>query len=91
MNSDTIDYLAQLARLDIPTEEKQALAQDMGSVIGFVDTIQSVEIHPTVGQSNQEVNVFRDDVVTPVCAVYDLVEAAPSHQDHFIKVPKVLQ
>jgi aspartyl-tRNA(Asn)/glutamyl-tRNA(Gln) amidotransferase subunit C len=92
MNSDTIEYLAELARLDIPEEEKQSLIGDLESVIGFVDTIQTVEINSTSSsQTNQDSNIFREDVVNAVAPVYDLIEAAPEHQDHFVKVPKVLQ
>lgn len=91
MNSDTVQYLADLARLDIPENEKEGLIKDLESMIGFIDRIQQVEINTATNQAAQAINVFRDDVVSAVIPVYDLVECAPDHQDHFVKVPKVFE
>ena len=91
MNSDTVTYLAELARLDIPESEKEGLIKDLESMISFVNRIQSVDIASAGVQTDKAVNVFRDDVVNAVISAYDLIEAAPDHQDHFVKVPKVLE
>lgn len=91
MDIDTINYLADLARLDIPEAEKAGLVTDLESIIGFIDRIQKVDIGAAGVQSGRDVNVFRDDVVEVLVPTYDLIEAAPDHQDHFVKVPKVLE
>ncbi len=91
MNLDTVNYLANLARLDIPENEKESIAKDLNNIIGFVDQIQKVEIDSTITKNDDKVNVFRDDIVLPLAAHYDLVEAAPEHKDGFVKVPKVIE
>ena len=91
MNSDIVEYLSELARLDIPDNEKEGLTKDLESMIGFIDRIQQVQIDTTADQAVQATNVFRDDVVNAVVPAYDLIECAPEHQNHFVKVPKVFE
>ncbi len=90
MNKDTVQYLADLARLSISEDEQLTIAHDLESIIGLVDQIQKI----TIDKNNAVVtdtNVFRDDVVAPLRAVHDLVDATPLHQDGYVKVPKVLE
>ncbi len=89
MEIEQVKKLATLARLDVPESELSAVASDMGNILGFVDEIQKVQIddaNSVVGDTN----VFRDDTVAPIASEHDLVEAAALHQDHFVKVPKVI-
>lgn len=89
MNTDTVQYLADLARLSIPQDEMTTVAKDLGSIIGFVDEIQNVMISDT-DATLADINVFRGDAVAPIVPAHDLVEVAAMHQDHFVKVPKVI-
>jgi aspartyl-tRNA(Asn)/glutamyl-tRNA(Gln) amidotransferase subunit C len=91
MNIDEIKRLANLSRLSVPEAELEAVGKDIANILGFVDTIKSVQLDSQIDSSSDEINVFRDDVVAPLAADHDLVEAAPLHQDHFVKVPKVLE
>ncbi len=91
MNKEEIKRLANLARLSVPEAELDAVGKDIANILGFVDTIKSVQLDSQVDQSTDEINVFRDDVVAPLASDHDLIEAAPLHQDHFVKVPKVIE
>ncbi len=91
MTGDEIKRLANLARLSVPEAELEAVRKDTASILGFVDTIKSVQLNGQVDQSSDEINVFRDDIAAPLAAYHDLIEAAPLYQDHFVKVPKVLE
>jgi aspartyl-tRNA(Asn)/glutamyl-tRNA(Gln) amidotransferase subunit C len=88
MNQDEIKQLAQLARLNIPQSEMESVSKDIAAILGFIDTI---ELDSQVIDSHNKQNIFRTDTVQPLAAAYDLIEAAPSHQDHYVKVPKVLE
>jgi len=85
-----IQKLADLARLAVSEEEKDGLVKDLEAIIGFVDQVQSRDVSATVS-SVDKINIFREDVVAPIETAYNLVEAAPSHQDGFVKVPKVIE
>ncbi len=85
-----IQKLADLARLSVPKKEQESVVKDLEAIIGFVDKIQSRDISQ-VTPVLDKVNVFREDTVAPLESVYDLAEAAPAHQDHFVKVPKIIE
>lgn len=89
MDIDGVKKLALLARLEVPDAELAQVATEMGSIIGLVDEIKGVDVSTTEAPL-QSVNVFRDDTVAPIEPAYDLIEAAALHQDHFVKVPKVI-
>jgi aspartyl-tRNA(Asn)/glutamyl-tRNA(Gln) amidotransferase subunit C len=89
MDIEQVQKLATLARLEVPHEELAVVAGEMGTILGFIDEIQNVDVRAD-NQHLGSVNVFRDDVITPIVAEHDLVEVAALHHDHFVKVPKVI-
>lgn len=89
MDIQQIKKLAQLARLDVPEVELATVAGEMEAILGFVDEIQAVHIDQEKTETT-EINMFRDDAARPIVPNHDLVEAAALHQDHFVKVPKVI-
>ncbi len=91
MDIEQVKKLASLARLTVPESELEAVAHDIGAILGFIDQIQKVELSESVGGVGAQVNVFRADIVAPLDSAHDLVLAAPLHQDRFVKVPKVLE
>ncbi len=91
LGKEDIKRLANLARLSVPEEEMESVGKDIVNILGFVDTIQSVQLSDQVSDMQDETNVFREDIVQPLQAEHDLIEAAPLHQDHFVKVPKVIE
>ena len=90
MDSNQIQKLAELARLDVPESELAQVAGELGNILGFIDEIQKVDIGAEEARDLSRVNIFRDDVVAPIASAHDLVEVAPEHHDHFVKVPKVI-
>jgi aspartyl-tRNA(Asn)/glutamyl-tRNA(Gln) amidotransferase subunit C len=93
LSTDDIKRLANLARLSVPEAEMESVGKDIAKILGFVDTIQSVQLGGSdqVAVAGDETNIFREDAVQPLQPAYDLIEAAPLHQDHFVKVPKVIE
>lgn len=90
IDQKTLDHLAYLARIGVPEEEKEQLARDISNIVGFIDTVQKVDLGPKAHQELMQKNVAREDVVLPLESAYDLVEAAPMHKDGFVQVPKVI-
>jgi aspartyl-tRNA(Asn)/glutamyl-tRNA(Gln) amidotransferase subunit C len=91
LSGDDIKRLASLSRLTVPEAELASVGKDIDAILGFVDTIQVVQLGDQIIQTNDQTNVFREDIVQPLQASHDLIEAAPLHQDHFVKVPKVIE
>jgi aspartyl-tRNA(Asn)/glutamyl-tRNA(Gln) amidotransferase subunit C len=90
IDSKTLDHLAHLARLTVPEEEKEQLAKDINNIVGFIDVVQKVQLSDSGEKVFTQKNVAREDMVTGVQSVHNLVEAAPLHQDGFVQVPKVI-
>lgn len=93
LSSEEIEYVARLARIDLPTSESEATAKDMSSILEFVDSLQAVdtnEVEPT-SQVTGLTDVWRDDEVRD-CEVSreELLANAPQTQDGYVKVKKVL-
>jgi aspartyl-tRNA(Asn)/glutamyl-tRNA(Gln) amidotransferase subunit C len=92
MDIEQVKYLANLARLAVPEDQLATVAHDIGAIIGFVDQIQKVSITTDrTTETYEKENVFRDDAVHPLRSAHDLIEASPQHQDHFVKVSKVIE
>ena len=85
-----VQKLAELARIQVSEEEALSFTKDLERIVQFVDVVQSRDVSgaPTVAG---EVNAFRDDVVLPLVPAHDLIDVAPGHQDHFVKVPKIIE
>ncbi|MES2225085.1 MAG: Asp-tRNA(Asn)/Glu-tRNA(Gln) amidotransferase subunit GatC [Patescibacteria group bacterium] len=91
LTNEEIKRLATLSRLSVPEAELATVSADIANILGFVDTIQSVQLGDAVAETSDRKNIFREDAVAPIVPAHDLVEAAPLHQDHFVKVPKVIE
>lgn len=88
-----IERLAELSRLRLNNEEKNAAREDMERIIGFIDKLQQVDttgIEPLV-HVNNHVNVLRDDVESQSVNKEDALKNSPSHDSDFFKIPKVLK
>ena len=91
MDLDEIKKIANMARISVPENELTKVADDVAKMVSFVDVIKNISLSKDSSSKNLEINVLRDDIVMPIESSYDLVEASPSHHDHFVKVPKIIE
>jgi len=88
-----IDKVAELARLNLKTEEKAKLAKDLGAILDYVkklDALNTQNIEPTSHVLDLE-NVYRPDEVKTSDAATEALEHAPHPDGRFFKVPKIVQ
>jgi aspartyl-tRNA(Asn)/glutamyl-tRNA(Gln) amidotransferase subunit C len=93
IDSETVDKIAHLARLDLAADEKEEMIKDMNQILGFMAKLNEVNttgVEPLVYMSN-EVNVFRDDVVKQEITHEEALENAPKHDDKYFLVAKVIE
>ena len=93
ITSKDIDNLAELARLELSSEEKAGFLQDLSNILAYVGEVQKISAADIATTPEaQTVNTMRDDVVTTVTGSYTkaLVEVAPEHERDYIKVKKIL-
>ena len=92
MDIKDIDKLAELARLEIPQEEKEQVLKDLTSIMGYVAQIGEVNIPSDLVMEYDLQNVMRSDVATNEGGTYTdaLIAEMPDHEDGFLKVKQIL-
>lgn len=93
VNDAMIDKLAHLARLKFDEAEKQEIKTDLQRMIVFVEKLNELDlegVEPLLHMSD-EVNVLREDEIKGSVSRSEALKNAPSHDEHFFKVPKVIK
>jgi aspartyl-tRNA(Asn)/glutamyl-tRNA(Gln) amidotransferase subunit C len=92
IDSETVDKIAHLARLELAETEKQEMIGDMNKILSFMEKLNEIDtsaVEPLVYLSD-EVNVFREDVVKQEVTVEDALRNSPKHDDKYFLVAKVI-
>lgn len=92
MDIKDIDKLAELARLEIPQEEKEQVLKDLTAIMGYVAQIGEVTLPADLVPEYNLKNVMREDVVTTDSGAYTdaLIDEMPDHEGSFLKVKQIL-
>lgn len=93
MDIKTIEYLADLARLDIDASEKESIVKDLGGVLAYVDQIS--EVAKDLGDTSLEslkTNIAVNDEPAHVGGQYSeqILNEAPGREADYVVVKKVL-
>jgi aspartyl-tRNA(Asn)/glutamyl-tRNA(Gln) amidotransferase subunit C len=87
-----VEKLSKLSRLEFSDEAKENIKEDLKKMIDFVEHLNDVDtdgIEPLI-HVNPEKNIFRADEVTQKLSQKEALKNAPSHDDFYFKVPKVV-
>lgn len=88
-----VEYVAELARLSFTEEEKESLAHDLNSVLGYIDKLNELDtdnVNIIVNPYYIE-NKFREDVVEPSMDLKDVIKNSPKNLEEYIIVPKIIE
>lgn len=87
-----VRHIAKLARLAIPDEKLHHYADQLSSILGYVQRISQVQtdgIEP-MAHPLPVSNVLREDVAGPGLPLEMVLSNAPETDGPFFKVPKVI-
>jgi len=93
VNDELVDKLANLARLEFNTQEKEEIKNDLQQMIGFIDKLNELDttgVEPLLHMSGN-INVLREDEVKGSISREEAFRNAPLHDEQFFKVPKVIR
>ena len=95
MKQDSIDvtYVAQLARLNLSSEETKKFQEQLVQVLGYVEQLGRLNvegIQPTA-HASPRTNVFRSDEIAPSLPVEEAVGNAPQKLNDLFRVPRVVE
>ncbi len=93
LSIEEVEHIALLSRLELSVEEKAAFANQLSSILEYVDKLAKVDtfdVEP-MAHSLPVRNVFRtDEAVACDAAVHDaLLESFPDRQGDLLKVKAV--
>jgi aspartyl-tRNA(Asn)/glutamyl-tRNA(Gln) amidotransferase subunit C len=93
ITKETIEHVANLARLNLTELEKEKLTTEMESIISYVDKLN--ELDTTGIEPSSHVlpiqNVFREDIIIDSYDREKILANAPQKEDGCFKVPKVVE
>ncbi len=92
LDNNTIDRVANLARLEISESEHDHILSDMNNILTFMDKLNELDtsgVEPLIYMSDEK-NVFRQDVVKAEISASEALANAPDHDGVYFKVAKVI-
>jgi aspartyl-tRNA(Asn)/glutamyl-tRNA(Gln) amidotransferase subunit C len=92
-NKSIVEYVANLARIEISQEEKETLNKQIADILNYIDKLKELDIEgiePMRGLHTDR-NVFRDDQVEDFPFKGDILNNAPSSEGKYFKIPKVIE
>jgi aspartyl-tRNA(Asn)/glutamyl-tRNA(Gln) amidotransferase subunit C len=92
INLEQVQHVAKLARLALPKEKLQTLAQQLESILEYVAKIGQVDVSGVepMAHALPISNVLREDIPEPALPLEKVLQNAPDVDGPFFKVPKII-
>jgi aspartyl-tRNA(Asn)/glutamyl-tRNA(Gln) amidotransferase subunit C len=88
-----VEYVADLARLQLTKEESESLADDMNQILDYITTLEEVDtsdVEPLEHVIDLEYRL-RDDKAKPPLPHEDALKNAPDADSDYFRVPRVIE
>ena len=88
-----IEYLAELSRLDLSDEEKEARKSDLNDILAYMDKLSELNTDdaPEMTHPFEAANRFREDTVTNEDRREAILSNAPETKGDYFKVFKTVE
>ena len=92
ISNDEVKKVAQLARLELNSNEIQQHAEQLEKILGYIKQLEKINTEnvPCTTRAIEVVNVFRKDEKKNYENSEELLDLAPSRENKFFKVPKII-
>jgi aspartyl-tRNA(Asn)/glutamyl-tRNA(Gln) amidotransferase subunit C len=93
ITEETVNRIAELAKLEFTPEEKTELVGDMNKILAFMEKLNELDTdgaEPLIYMSEQ-VNALRKDEVVQEVTHEEALKNAPKKDSDYFRVPKVLE
>lgn len=93
ITKEEIEYIANLAKIQLSDEEAERFAGEMEEMIRFANQLSGLETHgiPPIDQKMEQENVFREDIAGASYPTDLLLENAPEQEEGCYLVPKTVK
>jgi aspartyl-tRNA(Asn)/glutamyl-tRNA(Gln) amidotransferase subunit C len=89
----TVRRIARLARIVITDDEAKRLEQELSGILNWVaqlDEIDTSAVEPMTRVAAMKMKMRKDEVTDGFCAD-DILKNAPTVDDHYFVVPKIVE
>ncbi len=88
-----VDHVAKLAHLEFSQEEKEKFTHQLNDILAYMEKLNELDTSKVdpLSQVIELDNVFREDTVQPSYPPEEMLKNAPSKNEKFFKVPKVIK
>lgn len=93
ITEETIDYVSELAKLQLTEEEKEKAKVDIGKILDYMDKMNEIDtknISPMTHVFEQK-NIVREDIVTNGLEIDQILANAPVKNHECFIVPKTVE
>ena len=89
---DDVLYLADLAKMELTDEEREAFPKQLSSILQYIDKIKEVKISDEIQRDFRKINIFREDENPHQRGDHRdaILEEMPQVQDDLLVVKKIL-
>ena len=93
MDKKTVTTISYLSRLSIDKEKEEKIVQDLDNIIEFVDQLNDADTSNVDPLTNplEKTAKTRSDQITAKNLKKELLEIAPSSNDGYFLVPRVVE
>ena len=93
MDKKTVTTISYLSRLKIDVEKEEKITNDLENIIKFVDQLNDIDTSDIEPLTNplEKTAKTRDDIVTADNLKKELLEIAPSSNEDYFLVPRVVE
>ncbi len=91
-NNIDIDYVANLARLELSPEEKTKFAGQLGDILNYFEKLNAIDVsgEEPMAHPFPVYNVLGEDESSPTLSPEEALANAPKQRDQQLVVPKVV-
>ena len=93
VDKDTVAKIAKLARIEVPEEDREALAGELTNILGWVEQLSELDtegVEPMTSVVAMDLP-RRPDRITDGDIVEKVLANAPEGTERFFAVPKVVE
>jgi len=93
IDKESLKKIAHLARLEIKPEEETTLLSSMDSVLSWMEQLNEIDTEGVEPLTHimDEANIWRQDISNNTLSRSEALANAPSKNDTYIMVPKVIE
>ena len=93
ISKEQVSKVAQLAKLKLNEEEIDNHATQIEKILDYIDQLEKIDTNdvPCTTRAIEVINNFRSDEKEVCKNRDDILNLAPSREDDFFKVPKIIK